>query len=441
MCNDSVRGNMTPSFSRLQSINRLRIFCVFNVSLFVNVYCMSLIFINTNIYAVINPYDAKNNHSDLEDNTPILSSQIRFWENIFLKYDQLSVLVHDLDYPDIIIDVIDLKKMARKYHIVGPMELRKQKKITDNLLSQYKKAIQKFKKYGKKAENMGPFERRLYLIYGNKSEEFKNRLLAGQVQLRTQVGLFDSIKLAAARATNYLETMEKIFREENMPQILTRIAFVESMFNTKAKSKVGAFGMWQFMKLTGRRFLTIKSFIDERGSPFKATRAAARLLKENFIALGTWPLAITAYNHGVNGLRRAKNAVGTSSLEDIIQRYKSSSFGFASKNFYAEFVAVAKVYEYLTQENKVPKIDRSQEIIPVRLTKAMSLSTLMNAISADVDTVMRYNGCINEKYLRRNKNLILPANYVLYFPRRLAITLMNEIEALEGPKYASNKSL
>ena len=83
--------------------------------------------------------------------------------------------------------------------------------------------------------------------------------------------------------------MEQIFEDHNIPKNLTRIAFVESMFNEKAISKVGASGVWQFMPSTAKDFIIVDKYIDERNSPIKATEAAAKLLKANFKLLGSWP--------------------------------------------------------------------------------------------------------------------------------------------------------
>jgi membrane-bound lytic murein transglycosylase D len=83
--------------------------------------------------------------------------------------------------------------------------------------------------------------------------------------------------------------------------------------------------------------------VDERRDPLVSTRAAARLLKQNQRLLGNWPLAITAYNHGTEGIFRAIDTVGTQDLMEIIRRYQSPTFGFASKNFYAEFVAAVNI--------------------------------------------------------------------------------------------------
>ena len=98
---------------------------------------------------------------------------------------------------------------------------------------------------------------------------------------------------------------------------------VESSFNVRARSRYGAVGLWQFMRSTGRRYLRIGRGIDERMDPLESTRAAARLLKENYEHFGNWPLAITAYNHGRRGILRAVREVGSRDLSEIIQRYES----------------------------------------------------------------------------------------------------------------------
>jgi len=89
---------------------------------------------------------------------------------------------------------------------------------------------------------------------------------------------------------------------------------VESSFNPAAYSKVGAQGLWQFMRSTGRRYLHIDSTVDDRLDPFRSTQAAAQLLAYNYHLLGTWPLALTAYNHGAKacGARRRRSARMTS---------------------------------------------------------------------------------------------------------------------------------
>jgi len=87
--------------------------------------------------------------------------------------------------------------------------------------------------------------------------------------------------------------------------------------------------------------MTIGYAMDERRDPIRSSKAAAKLLKQNYEKLGNWPMAITAYNHGVTGMLRAKRAKG--SYEEIFKDYRRRRFQFASRNFYAEFLAAREV--------------------------------------------------------------------------------------------------
>ncbi|MGB7950962.1 MAG: lytic transglycosylase domain-containing protein, partial [Candidatus Binatia bacterium] len=133
-------------------------------------------------------------------------------------------------------------------------------------------------------------------------------------RLRSQRGVREQFVSGLKISGRYTVEMRKIFREEGVPVELVYLPLVESSFNVRARSAAGAVGMWQFMPDTGRKFLRITDVVDERRDPMASTRAAARLLKENRRLLGNWPLAITAYNHGTEGIFRAMNAAGTDDL-------------------------------------------------------------------------------------------------------------------------------
>ena len=141
----------------------------------------------------------------------------------------------------------------------------------------------------------------------------------------------------------FLDEIKQIFREHGLPVDLAYLPHVESSFNPDAYSKFGAAGIWQFTRSTGRRFMKVGYVLDERRDPIRATYAAAQLLKENYAKLGSWPLAITAYNHGLSGVRRAVRETGSDDIGEIVRQYKGSRFGFASRNFYAAFLAAADV--------------------------------------------------------------------------------------------------
>jgi membrane-bound lytic murein transglycosylase D len=89
--------------------------------------------------------------------------------------------------------------------------------------------------------------------------------------------------------------------------------------------------------------MRVDNLVDERRDPIASTRAAAEFLSRMHDRLDSWPLAITAYNHGPEGIARAVDEVGTTDITRIIRDYRGKAFGFASRNFYAEFLAALEV--------------------------------------------------------------------------------------------------
>jgi membrane-bound lytic murein transglycosylase D len=163
-------------------------------------------------------------------------------------------------------------------------------------------------------------------------------------RIRVQRGAKEHFAEGLKISGRYIAAMKNIFREEGLPEELTYLPLVESSFNNRARSGAGAVGMWQFMPDTGKKFMRIDNSVDERRDPMTSTRGAARLLKQNYRLFdNNWPLAITAYNHGTEGIFRGIKIVESDDLVELIKRYQSPTFGFASKNFYAEFLAVAEI--------------------------------------------------------------------------------------------------
>jgi hypothetical protein len=162
-------------------------------------------------------------------------------------------------------------------------------------------------------------------------------------RIRSQRGSKENILEGLKISGRYMTRMQSIFREEGLPAELAYLPLVESSFNVRARSSVGAVGMWQFMPETGETFKRVDTTVDERRDPMASSRAAARLLKENYRFFGNWPLAITAYNHGTDGILRGIKAVESDDLVDLIRGYQSPTFRFASKSFYAEFLAVVEI--------------------------------------------------------------------------------------------------
>ena len=264
-----------------------------------------------------------------------LEDRISFWILVFTQYGERDVVFHDED---------DLRL---RYHVEHFSRERKSntaesRRQRDHLKRRHRKIKSLFDEiieYGPNSELLGAEHQKIIgTLTGSNYRLTESSLLDLRDRIRYQRGIKEKFREGLIRSGKYLARMKAIFEEYGLPQELAYLPHVESSFDYDAYSKAGAAGIWQFTRGTGRSYLRINRFVDERRDPIRATDAAARLMRDNYAALGSWPLAITSYNHGKNGMLRAKKQYG-SDLERIIEGYRSRYFGFASKNFYAEFLA------------------------------------------------------------------------------------------------------
>ncbi len=148
------------------------------------------------------------------------------------------------------------------------------------------------------------------------------------------------------------------------------------MFNPAANSSAGARGIWQFMRGTAKIYgLRMNSIVDERADPIRATYAAANMLRNDYEHLGSWPLAVNAYNTGRGRMNQAVARMGTTNIGTIVKYFEHPAYGFASRNFYLEFLAAMDVakncHRYFGAIRFDPplKYDLVQTGYPVRLSE------------------------------------------------------------------------
>ena len=114
-----------------------------------------------------------------------------------------------------------------------------------------------------------------------------------------------------SKADYFFPIFENALQKYNVPLELKYLPVIESALNPRAKSRVGATGLWQIMFNTAKDLdLKVNSYVDERMDPFKSSDAAAKYLSELFERFNDWNLAIAAYNYGPGNIRRAIKASG-----------------------------------------------------------------------------------------------------------------------------------
>lgn len=354
----------------------------------------SLIFLSTLVFTPLSAHSS--------ENFPVyqgIKKNVRFWEDIYSRYTTRQGVLHDRDNLDLVYTVVDLVDWDTK----GSARINKK---LIKLARQHYKAILAELASGKKPVTQD--EKRVAAMFAGKSHQAMRK---ARDNIRLQVGQSDRFLEGFVRSGSYMPAIKKIFMAYKLPQELAYLPHVESSFNTEARSKAGAAGLWQFTRSTGRQYMRVDNVIDLRYDPYYSTKAAAIFLKENFDILGSWPLAITAYNHGRNGMQRAMKKYG--SYELIFKKHKTRQFSFASRNFYSEFIAAINVAHRL-EKNKSVIPDRPEASIMVRMegfTRAEDIRTHFHLSEEDFT---RLNPALEKSVLTGKK--LIPNNFYIRVP-------------------------
>jgi membrane-bound lytic murein transglycosylase D len=347
-----------------------------------------------------------------------LEDRTAFWFDVYTKYGSQEHIVHHTLYPWIVYKVVDTRPINdrplhkwTKYH--------KARKQVRTEVSQVRAALTQLARRGlhkKSSELEKQVANALRSVPGKRSHVYR----VAAKNMRVQLGQKDFIRAGLAYSEKYLPYMEATFLEKGLPTELTRLPFVESSFNVLAESKVGASGIWQIMPVTGKQYLIVNQHIDERNSPLKATLAAAEILKSNFRTLKAWPLAVTAYNHGPTGIRRALKAAHADNLTSLINKYYAGNFQFASANFYTSFLAVLHAEKYHNEIFIDDPINDHKPLLHtvVSLDKKMRFRDLAKKLRLSRDVLLALNldlrdAAKSNAFIPRGYNVVMPADHAV----------------------------
>ncbi|MEO8019628.1 MAG: LysM peptidoglycan-binding domain-containing protein [Pseudomonadota bacterium] len=250
-------------------------------------------------------------------------------------------------------------------------------------------------------------------------------------RIRFQLGQADRFREGLIRSSSWATHIAETFANQGLPAELAVLPHVESSFNAAAYSKVGAAGLWQFMRSTGRRYMRVDDAVDERLDPYRSTEAAAQLLAYNYRVLGSWPLALTAYNHGAAGMRRARETVGSDDFVKINRTYTSRTFGFASRNFFPSFLAALTIDE--NPEKYFGPLQRrpEQKFREVTMPAYVRLATLERALAVDREQLRLLNPAWRPTIF--NGTRLIPRGYRLRLPVDTAEKWSSDLLAAKLP--------
>lgn len=364
-----------------------------------------------------------------------LVPDIQFWKDVFTLYHTNQYILHDSEDLRIIYKIVFFDSSISEY--------AREKQI-ERMKKEIKEALLKFADHNGKITATTVLEEQISW-YFKKAVDPAVYKYASQ-QIRAQQGMRETFEAGLAKALYYIPIMKQVFREQQLPEELSYLPHIESSFNPLARSKAGAAGMWQFMRSTGRRYMKVNRIIDQRYDPIVSTKAAAKLLRYNYDQTGDWGLAVTAYNFGLSGIKRAIQKYGPDYLK-VRESFNHRKFKFASRNFYPELLAVIEI---MKDHKKY-----FSEVTPINLTpsfryqlkKAILIPGLVQNLGIDMSDFK----ALNPEYTRNALKgwVKVPSGYWINLPietdlarldsyfRKKELTLNNETS--EKTKILSTK--
>ncbi len=352
---------------------------------------------------------------------PELIHDVQFWLKIYAKYSMFQVILYDKLHPEKVYDVIDVKDLFKRGKSEVNIEVTQTQKVTQ-AIARYKSAFDKLISKPKiSPEKGGPYVAKILSLWGSKKA---NEWREIKKSLRSQTGQRDRMMEGILNADPYFPSMEAIFRKFNLPIKLTRIPLVESSFNLNAMSKADAVGAWQFLERSAKEYLIVDRAhkIDERLSPVKSSYAAAKMFQRNIKLLGDLGLAIIAYNHGPRNLLKIKHKYRGERFTQLLKLKKNNPLGYASRNYYSEFIAALYAESYKDVFYSIPiKSKRDFDTISIiKIGKSYSIFDIASQYNISIYDLKRFNPDIFDP------KISLPKGTRVVIPRKVEGSIVQQ---------------
>jgi membrane-bound lytic murein transglycosylase D len=331
---------------------------------------------------------------------PALDRDVNFWIRVYTEIGTNAGFLHDQYNLGVVYETIQFDP---------GMSARQRERLVESHREQIVAAL---KRIAHATGPLSPEDQHIRDMWGDAYTPA--RVLGAVEDIRFQLGQSDRFREGLVRSGLWQTHIEQTLSDLGLPTELGVLPHVESSFNAAAYSKAGAAGMWQFMRSTGRRYMRIDSAVDDRMDPFRSTEAAAQLLSFNYRLLGTWPLALTAYNHGAEGMRRAKEQLRTDDIVMVVRNYHSPSFGFASRNYYVSFLAALTVDKDPEKYFGPIKREPEAKFRDVTMPGFVTVSALTHALHINADQLRRLNPALLPACWEGRRRV--PKGYVLRLP-------------------------
>lgn len=332
---------------------------------------------------------------------PEIRHNVAFWEKIYSTHSINSAVIHDRDDLSKVYEIVNLS--SNNSSATGPQK----QAYVQQRVEKYQMILAAL---GRGQVPRTAEEKRVSAFF--KGPRARQLMTDAALRVRSQTGQKERFIEGVIRSGAYMSEIRKIFKDNGLPTDLAYLPHVESSFDIRAYSKFGAAGIWQFTRATGKQYLQIDDAVDERRDPIVAAHGAAAYLKNSYRLLGEWPLALTAYNYGTSGMLRAQKAKG--SYGRIFQEYREGHFGFASQNFYSEFLAALRVAKRLEADPAIRK-DSPRNVVLVTLPGYIRIDDVKRHFRLSTETLKELNPALRDPIYSGHK--LLPRGYALRLPR------------------------